>query len=246
MSESVEGPQASDAPKAKKSFVARVIGVFMSPSETFEDIARKPTILAPLLLIFLVQGAVTYIQAPAAGEDAATFTESSSFLQRLPVEQREQIIEQQLNPSTGRRVGSAVAAPVVVFVLLVISTLIFWGIGNLLGGEPTFKKTLSMLLFAGLIGIVAGQLLKLPLIISKNSVAGVTFSPALLMPDLAFTSSKYRLLAIFDLFALWGTVVIGIGFAKISKISTAAGMVTSFVFFAAVSTFFYILTGLFS
>ena len=88
MSESVEVAQASSPPQARKGFAARVMGVFMSPGETFEDIARRPTILAPLLLLFVVQATVTYLIVPAQGQDAALFTENSSFFQRLPEEQR--------------------------------------------------------------------------------------------------------------------------------------------------------------
>jgi len=179
MSESVEVPQATSPPQARKGFAARVIGVFMSPGETFEDIARRPTILAPLLFLFVVQAVFTYLILPAQGQDAALFTENSSFFQRLPEEQRAEIMEQQRNPSPTRRMVSAVAGPIVIFVFFVIFALVFWGVGNLLGGEPTFKKVLSMLLFAGMIGLVAGSLIKLPLIISKNTLAGVTFSPAM-------------------------------------------------------------------
>lgn len=248
MTENVEVPQAASPspPQASKGFAARVLGVFMSPGETFEDIARKPTILAPLLFIFVVQAAFLYLVAPAQGKDAALFTENSSFFQRLPEEQRAEIIEQQRNPSPTRRAVSAIVGPILIFVFFLIFALIFWGVGNLLGGEPTFKKALSMLMFAGMIGLVAGSLIKLPLIISKDTLAGVTFSPAMFMPELDIASSQYRLFAIFDLFALWGTVVTGIGFAKISKISTAAGMFTSFAFFAVISALGYIIAGLFS
>ena len=236
MSESVEG----------KGFAARVMGVFMSPGETFEDIARKPTVLAPLLLLFVVQAAVTYLIMPAQGQDAALFTENSSFFQRLPEEQRAEIVEQQRNPSSTRRVVSAAAAPIVIFVFMLIFALLYWGVGNLLGGQPTFKKVLSMLLFASMIGLVAGSLIKLPLVLSKNTLAGVTFSPAMFMPDLAITSARYRLFAIFDLFAIWGTVVTGIGFAKASKISMGAAMATSITFFAIISALGYVIAGLFS
>ena len=246
MSESVEVTQASSPPQARKGFAARVMGVFLSPGETFEDIARRPTILAPLLLLFVVQATVTYLVTPAQGQDAALFTENSSLLQRLSEEQRAQIIEDQRNPSSTTRMVTAVAAPVVILVFMLIFALLYWGVGNLLGGQPTFKKVLSMLLFASMIGLVAGSLIKLPLVLSKNTLAGVTFGPAMFMPDLAITSARYRLFAIFDLFALWGVVVTGIGFAKVAKISTAAAMTTSIIFFAIISALGYVIAGLFS
>jgi hypothetical protein len=235
MSDSDVVSSGANQPQAQKGFVARVLGVFFSPAETFEDIARKPTIWAPLLLLVVVQGFFLYAVAPAQGQDAAAFTERSSFLQRLPEEQRAAIIEQQRNPSPTRRLISAATGPLVVVLFMVIAALIFWGAGNLLGGQPTFKKTLSMVLFASMITLVLGQLVKLPLILTKNTVAGVTFSPAMLMPDLEVTSTQFRLWSLFDLFALWGTVVTGIGLAKVSAISTAKGVVTSFVLYAVIA-----------
>jgi hypothetical protein len=232
-------------PRAQKGFVARILGVFFSPAETFEDIARKPTIWAPLLLLVVVQGLFLYAVAPAQGQDAAAVTENSSFLQRLPAEQRAEIIEQQRNPSPTRRLISAIAGPLVVLLFMVIAALIFWGAGNLLGGQPTFRKTLSMVLFASMITLVLGQLVKLPLILTKNTVAGVTFSPAMLMPDLEVTSTQFRLWSMFDLFALWGTVVTGIGLAKVSAISTAKGVVTSFVLYAVIAGIGFALGSLF-
>lgn len=229
-----------------KGFAARVMGVFFSPGETFEDIARRPTVLAPLLFLFLIQATVIYVIIPAQGQDAALFTENSSFFQRLPEEKRAELIEQQINPSRTRRMVSAFFGPVAIFVFLTIASLLFWGVGNLLGGQPTFKRVLSMLLFASMIGLVAGSLIKLPLVLSRNTLAGVTFSPAMFMPELDIASPRYRLLAIFDLFSIWGMVVTGIGFAKVSRISTAAGVITATVFFGLVSTLGYVIAGLFS
>ena len=238
---------SSGAPQqqAQKGFVARLLGVFFSPAETFEDIARKPTIWAPLLLLAVVQGAFLYTTAQAQGQDTAAITENSSFLQRLPEEQRAEIVEQQRNPSPARRLISAVVGPVFVIVIMLFFTLLYWGAGNLLGGQPTFKKVFSMVLFASMIALVVGQLVKLPLILAKNTVAGVTFSPAMLMPDLEVTSTQFRLWSFFDLFALWGTVVTGIGLAKVSGFSTVKGVVTAFVFYAAFAGIGFALGSLF-
>ena len=38
---------AAAAPPRPLGFVSRAIGVFISPSATFEDVARKPTVIAP-------------------------------------------------------------------------------------------------------------------------------------------------------------------------------------------------------
>ena len=41
------------APQASISPVGRLFGVFFSPKATFEDIARKPSWVAPFVVLFL-------------------------------------------------------------------------------------------------------------------------------------------------------------------------------------------------
>ncbi len=49
------------APVAQKGFLSRFIGVFIAPGEMFEDVRRKPTVLLPLLVIYLVMAAVFFL-----------------------------------------------------------------------------------------------------------------------------------------------------------------------------------------
>ena len=55
-------PPASVAP-AKGSF-ERLAGVLFSPGETFADIARKPTVLVPLLLLILLGYVSVFLMVP--------------------------------------------------------------------------------------------------------------------------------------------------------------------------------------
>ncbi len=218
------GAAADGKVKARKNFLARVVGVFVSPGETFEDIARKPTIIMPLLLLMVVIAISAYMTFPHAIADNPGQLNSPQF-QALSEEQQEQQL------SIFRLVGTF-AGPVIVVVFTLLFALLYWGVGNLAGGQPTFKGMWSVILFGGMISIVANTLIKLPLILQKESVADVTFSPALLLPDdLEFTDLKYRILFQLDLFNLWAMIVVGIGIAKVARISTAAGITISAIFF---------------
>ena len=52
MGNAVVTPPEAETPAL--SFPERLIGVFISPGETFEDVARKPGFIAPLVLIILL------------------------------------------------------------------------------------------------------------------------------------------------------------------------------------------------
>ncbi len=219
-----QGSAAADGKvKARKNFLARVVGVFVSPGETFEDIARKPTIIMPLLLVMAVIALSAYMTFPHAIADNPKQLNTPQF-QALSEDQQ----EQQLN--LFRLIGTF-AGPVIVVVFTLLFALLYWGVGNLAGGQPTFKGMWSVILFGGMISIVANSLIKLPLILQKETVAGVTFSPAALFGDLEFTDLKYRILFQLDLFNLWAMIVVGIGIAKVARISTAAGITISAIFF---------------
>ncbi len=52
MGETMVAPPMPEEPPAG-SFLSRFLGVFISPGETFEDIARKPGFIAPLATVFV-------------------------------------------------------------------------------------------------------------------------------------------------------------------------------------------------
>ena len=58
MGDAVVSPAEPEAPA--QSFPERLMGVFISPGETFEDVARKPGFWAPL--IALVLGSVAVVE----------------------------------------------------------------------------------------------------------------------------------------------------------------------------------------
>ena len=61
MTENIE----SSAPvAAAKNPFQRIAGVLFAPAETFQDIARKPDILVPLLLILIIGYVGTFLVVP--------------------------------------------------------------------------------------------------------------------------------------------------------------------------------------
>jgi hypothetical protein len=82
-----------------------------------------------------------------------------------------------------------------------------------------------VLAFASLVSHAAGFIVRTPLMIAKGTVFGVTLSPAIFIPDADWRSTSYLFLALFfDVFSVWGAIVGGIGFAKVSRLSSALGI----------------------
>ena len=237
-----EGVTAAAAPaQAKKGFFGRVIGVIIAPGETFEDIRNKPTIVMPLLTLMVLFAAASYVLIPIALPEQAELLPHSPKFQQLPVDQQDiQLGFLEDPPSWAAPVFSVVGTIGLVFVIL-IYTLVLWGGGHLLGGSPKFRGVLSMMLFASMISPILGTLAKLPLILSKQTVVGVSMSPALFMPGLETTSRMYvGLNTYLDLFSVWGVIVGSIGLSRVAKISLNKGLMIVIAVYLVRSTIIYL------
>jgi hypothetical protein len=119
--------------QAAISPIRRIIGVFFSPKATFEDIARKPTWLAPLLLMAILGTSVSVLLNTKMnwGEYIRHKAEENARFSQLSEEQKEQALGPQIKfwSSFSYCVG-AVAIPLSALCL----GLIYWGAFNLFCG----------------------------------------------------------------------------------------------------------------
>jgi len=129
-----------EAPQQHIGAFGRVIGAIINPRPTFEDIARKPSWLVPLLLMIILGLATTAIFSQRVGWRA--FMEKqlaqNSRVQQMTPDQRENLINQQVKfaPIFGY-VGVAIGTPIA---LLVVAA-IFMGIFNAASSAALDFKT---------------------------------------------------------------------------------------------------------
>ncbi|MBC8183945.1 YIP1 family protein [candidate division KSB1 bacterium] len=197
------------------SVVQKLVGVFFSPRDSFESIDRKPDWLVPLIVVVLITLIFTMVTLPI------TMPEQMEK-QRVKFEERgmsDDEIDQAM--AMGEKIGKIsgpIGAVIVVPIMLLIFALIFWFVGNIvLGGQTTFKKMFSVYTYSSLIGMF-GLLLRIPLILSKQT-ADVHFSIASFLPADQSKTFVYNILKGFDIFAIWQYIVLAIGFAVIYKFS---------------------------
>ena len=134
-----EVPSSAAALPPKKNVFARVAGVLFSPGETFEDIARSPNILAPLILLTVIGLATTIVTVPRRDFDAM-------FRQEMQKSGR-QMSEADLERASkmGAAFGKAMAyvSPVWVIIFYVVIAAVLMFAFRLMGGDGTFKQSLS-------------------------------------------------------------------------------------------------------
>jgi hypothetical protein len=202
-----------------KSIWQILVGVFSSPSTAFAAFDRKPQIVIPLIIVLLLGGISGGMMAPYMSRAQHDMLQQSTI---IPADQLAKM-DKPPNPAFSGFMG----AVGVLFIGLVY-TLLIWPFGNFVfGGQARFLKLWGVTLLGGIIAQV-GNLLKLPLMIAKDS-AYVSYGLAALLPGKDFTSLTYSFLYYLDGFAIWSLIVSGIGYAIVYKFSHGKGILMSFV-----------------
>lgn len=201
-----------NATVADKGIVSRAIGVITSPGETFRVVTEFPRPAGILFLVCLVLGLATGLpQLTAKGRDAAV----SMQLQQIERSGREVTPQMRTQMETyGRYAGyiTIVATFIMVPVLTVIFSALYWGIFNtVLGGTAVFKQVMGVLAHSQVVGAL-GAIISLPIVYTQGltSPAG-PFNLGALAPMLEPTSAVARVLSNISFFTLWQMVLTGIG-----------------------------------
>jgi Yip1-like protein len=212
-------PEAQAQPQASIGPIGRIVGVFFSPKATFEDIARKPGWIAPILLTTVLSIiSVTALNQRMNWRDyIIQQIEKSPRAAQLSAEQKQQQAETGAKFTVGIVYASGLLVPIC-FALFV--GLVMWGAYNLLAGAgATFSQAFSFVAHAGLVGIISTPLFLLVLFLKppgtidpENPLA--TNLAALLSDDAA--KWLVALCKSFDVFTFWTLILIAIGFAAVS------------------------------
>jgi hypothetical protein len=203
------------------SFLSRLLGVFISPGETFADIARKPGFIAPIITIIVASCTLADTLYVKVGTEVLTrlSLERSSFAARMTPEQ----IDKAVSQSGGHLVRTLIITDVSVLIVTPLIFLILAGLGMmivnaLLGGEVKFKTLFSVASYANIPSIV-GVLLALPLIFFGGTD---NLDPQNPIPvNLAFflnykevPKPLFALAGSVDIVAIWILILLGLGMSK--------------------------------
>lgn len=210
------------ASATQRSIWAIIGDVFFSPTKAFEAFKQKPTILVPLILIIILAAgaaALTYQQnAAAQWEMVRTST-------TLPPQILQQMELDAQNPSP---IGGTIGAGIVVPIMTLIGALVAWFFGSFVFGQKVkYWHVWGVVLLADLIPL-AGGLIRSGMVVAKDSIY-VSLGPAALMAGKDFTSILYGILYFTDVFAIWGVIVAGFGYAAIFGLSRGKGMTISVI-----------------
>jgi hypothetical protein len=207
-------------PPVKPNSFARIAGIFFSPVETLQSIARRPDLLVPLVVLLLIT--IPFGIVIAAHVDfASAAREALESNPDVKPERIARIVE--FSQTMGRVM--AYSSPVLGIVFLAIVAGVLLISFRLMGGEGEYKQALSVVTYTWFIFVIE-SVLRSVILVKRGMVGGEQLA-ALLRSNLAFLTDMKEhpmlsaLLSSVDLFNIWVVVLLVIGFSFVSNLSRA-------------------------
>lgn len=215
MTSTVNQPPVPAAPKINR--ISRLAGVVASPVETFRDIATRPDVLFPLILVFVLMLVTTMVTFPRIDFESAWREQFAK--QKMSEEKIDAMIANLARFQQVMAVGGTVSALVM---LLIFAGVLLLAV-KVLGGEGTFRSALSIVTYAWIPQVMAG-LLAIPLILRRGTIEPQEI-PTVLKSNLGFLADPttsmtlFSLLSSIDAFMIWTLVLLVLGFSAMSRFS---------------------------
>jgi Yip1 domain len=209
-------PSPIEVQQARISPFGRIIGTFFSPKPTFEDIARKPSWILPVILMTLFSLTVSVVMNRKVDwrDVASKRIEASKRSANMSPEQKEQGIAMSAKISPAISYTFGLIGPILVVVIVAAVMMLAYNV--LKGAGVTFAASMAIVAHSYVVTIINSLLFILILFLKppdtidlENPVATNlgAFLPSTAPKALTSLGSSL------DIFSLWTILLIGLGFA---------------------------------
>jgi hypothetical protein len=196
--------------------------VVFSPAETFEDIARKPDVLMPLLLFVLIGYAGSFITIPRLDLDSVIEQQHAVMKAKNPQMQEKdfETIDRMTRAFT-KVIGWI--GPVLGVAIYLILAGVFLLAFRLFGGQGTYLQALSATLYSWVPLILFSILMTIIIAVrgsfDPTTAATIVRSNPAFLVDMKEQPVLYSLLSSLDLFTFWTLTLMSFGYAAMSRFS---------------------------
>lgn len=203
----------------------RLIGVLVSPVRTFESLARRPTWL-PALIVLWVLGSGSFIlawQRVDVGEvREATRAQISAQAAQMSEAQREQALDQAVKFTSIAGAGCSAVMPPISYL---IAALLLWVAFKIAGGTIGFPTSFAVTVHAMMPWALAA-LLAVPIVLGQETIGyrelqggNLLASSAAAFAPAEASQTLRALLGSLDVFSFWTIALLVVGFATAAKVS---------------------------
>jgi hypothetical protein len=217
----------------------RLVNVFIAPSKTFSDLKRKASWFVPWLVLAVASWSFIGVVSQKVGFRQVSENQmrmnpkAQERMAQFPAERRERAIE--IGAMFTK--GLAFAFPVLALLGYLIIAAVLMGTFNfVIGTEVPFNASLAIVVYAQLPRIIRLVLAIISLFAGADPESFILANPVASNPgflvDAGAHPALYALASSFDLFTLWTVVLIGIGFACVSKVKKSTAIAVVFAWYA--------------
>ncbi len=224
-------PPEPGAPEAPLGTFQRISGVVFSPDETFREVAARPNVLVPLVILLAIAIVSAVILVPRMDFQSMLRDQMERSGKAATMTPSQLDTSVRIGSSFAKLIGySSPALAVGIWALIAGALLVTF---RLFGGEGTYKQAFSVTLYSwipltinGIIGIIVAMTKSS---LNPEEMGTLVASNAGILVDLHARPVAYALLSAVDLFTIWAIVLLIIGFAHVAKTSKgrAAAVVLS-------------------
>lgn len=216
------------------SEISRISGILFEPGKTFEDIARRPTYILPMVLVIGVVLVMMTLFAQHVGWERFVRHqfETNPRMAQMDPAQRQRAMEMQIrfSPIVGY-VGPLLGVPIVD---LIWAALLLGIVKGIMGATVRFKQVFAVIAWSGIVGIISTILAIVVMFLKNpddfNLQNPLVFNPGAMMDPLTSSKFVYSLATSLDLLWIWGLVLIGIGLKAAGGKSLSMGGAMTAVF----------------
>ncbi len=219
----------------------RLIDTFFAPSKTFTDLRRSASWWAPFLLIVIVSLLYTYVVDQKVGFRKVVDNmiqlqpKQADRLERMPVDQRVQVMQQQ---ATITRMISYAIPVIALGIYAVFAAVLFATLKFAASADIKYKTLFALVVYTRLPELLRGLLAVLSILAGVSGDGFNLENPIAANPGYFIgtdgSTVLRALLTPLDVFSIWTLILIAIGITCISKVKRGTAFAVVFGWFAFV------------
>jgi hypothetical protein len=193
----------------------RFLTIITQPAETMEAVRERPQWWLAALGIALLVGVFAAATIQITGPEQLDLMQETRFGEMVPEEDLAEMYARFDEITPAMRVQQGVQGGIGGLLAAFIGALVYFLFGKLSGGRGTFAQVIGVVFWASVVALGYGALVKWPLVVAQGASMSVSLGPAVLFADRGVMDPLFGFLSFFELFSLWGVVLVAIGFVKI-------------------------------
>lgn len=227
-------PQAVE-PVKQSGFFSRLMGVYFSPGETFNEMAAAPNVLAPIILLLVLTMGTTLVFSTKVSMDQLTEQRTQEMVDsgRITQEQADQQKEQMKKIAPYMKVLTPVIAVITTLIMLFAIAGIIKLVSMMIGTENNYMPLVAVTTYSLLAISIITSIIFIVLIFIKpiedfdwNNPMGSNVAALLSVIGMEKLPKFLKtFLSYIDVFFIWRLALLAIGTAAVSKkLKTSSAM----------------------